>query len=43
MKLCYEGLKDRAAWEAAGVALPKFDWKEMCAATAAEPLSLIHI
>ncbi len=37
MKLCYEGLKDRAAWEAAGVALPKFDWKEMCAATAAEP------
>ncbi len=37
MKLCYEGLKDRAAWEAAGVALPKFDWKGMCAATAAEP------
>lgn len=37
MKLCYEGLKDRAVWEAAGVALPKFDWKEMCAATAAEP------
>ncbi len=37
MKLCYEGLKDRAAWEAAGVALPQFDWKEMCAATAAEP------
>ena len=37
MNLCYEGLKDRAAWEAAGVALPQFDWKEMCAATAAEP------
>ena len=37
MKLCYEGLKDRAAWEAAGVALPGFDWEKMCAATAAEP------
>jgi len=37
MNLCYEGLKARAAWEAAGVALPQFDWKEMCAATAAEP------
>ncbi len=37
MKLCYEGLKDRAAWEAAGVALPKFDWKEMCEATEAAP------
>jgi len=37
MKLSYESIRDRAAWEAAGVALPGFDWKEMCAATEAAP------
>ncbi len=37
MKLCYAGIQDRAAWEAAGIALPEFDWKEMCAATEANP------
>ena len=37
MKLNYEGLRDTAAWSAAGIALPGFDWKEMCAATEAEP------
>ena len=30
MKLNYEGLKARKEWEKAGVALPKFDWKQMC-------------
>ncbi len=29
MKLCYKGLKDRGAWEQAGVKLPGFDWEEM--------------
>ena len=37
MKLNYAGLQDRAAWEAAGIALPEFDWKEMCAQTEASP------
>ena len=37
MKLSYESLKDRAAWEAAGVKLPGFDWKEMHAETEARP------
>ena len=37
MKLSYESLKNRAAWEAAGVKLPGFDWKEMHAETEARP------
>jgi fructuronate reductase len=37
MKLSYETLKDRAAWEAAGVTLPSFDWKEMYAETEQHP------
>ncbi len=37
MKLCYEGLRSRAPWEQAGVKLPAFDWKAMCAATQAAP------
>ena len=37
MKLCYEGLKDRAAWEQAGVRLPAFDWEKMCAETEKSP------
>lgn len=37
MKLSYEGIQDRAAWEAAGVTLPTFDWKEMCAETERRP------
>ena len=37
LNLSYAGLQDRAAWEAAGIALPKFDWKEMCAATEQAP------
>ena len=37
MKLNYEGLKDRAAWTAAGIRLPDFDWQEMRRATEAAP------
>lgn len=37
MKLSYESIQDRAAWEAAGVTLPRFDWKDMHAATEAAP------
>ncbi len=38
MDLNYEGLKDRTAWEKAGVVLPGFDWKEMCQATEKAPV-----
>ncbi len=37
MKLSYQGIQDRAAWEAAGVALPKFDWQAMRAETERAP------
>ncbi len=37
MKLSYKSIQDRAAWEAAGVTLPKFDWKDMHAATEKAP------
>ncbi len=38
MRLNYSGLQDRAAWEAAGVKLPKHDWKAMCAETEQNPV-----
>lgn len=38
MKLSYKGIQDRAAWEAAGVALPNFDWREMVKSTEREPV-----
>ena len=38
MILNYSGLQDREAWEKAGVALPKYDWKAMCAETAENPV-----
>ena len=38
MRLNYQGLQDRAAWERAGVALPRHDWKAMRAATEASPV-----
>lgn len=38
MKLSIQGLKDRAAWEAAGVALPKYDVEAMVAATKKAPI-----
>lgn len=37
MKLSYDSIQDRAAWEALGVKLPSFDWKEMHAETAQRP------
>lgn len=37
MKLCEQGLQNRAAWEQAGVKLPAFDWKAMCAETQKAP------
>ncbi len=38
MILSYSGLRDRAAWEKAGVRLPKHDWKAMCAETERNPV-----
>ena len=38
MILSYTGLQDRAAWEAAGVRLPKHDWKAMVAETEQNPV-----
>ena len=38
MQLNYKGIQDRAAWERAGVQLPKHDWKAMCAETAENPV-----
>ena len=38
MKLSYEGLQAREAWEAAGVKLPKHDWKAMVAETEQNPV-----
>ncbi len=38
MKLTNEGLKDREAWEKAGVALPLYDREQMIRETKAEPI-----
>ena len=38
MQLNYKGIQDKAPWEAAGVQLPKHDWKAMCAETAENPV-----
>jgi len=38
MKLSYQGIQDKAAFEAAGIELPKFDWKTMCAETEKAPV-----
>ena len=38
MILSYNGIQDRAAWEAAGVKLPKHDWKAMVAETEQNPV-----
>ena len=37
LNLNYAGLQDRAGWEAAGVSLPNYDWKAMCAETEKNP------
>ena len=38
MKLTNEGIKDRAAWEAKGYALPAFDRDAMCKKTKESPV-----
>lgn len=38
MKLSYQGIQNRAAFEAAGIALPRHDWAEMAAHTQAHPV-----
>ena len=38
MKLSYQGIQDKSAFAAAGIALPAFDWKAMCAATEEKPV-----
>ena len=37
MRLNYQGLQDKQAWEKAGVVLPKYDWHEVCSATEKNP------
>ena len=37
MKLCLEAIKDKAAWEAAGVAVPSYDVAAVAANTKANP------
>ncbi len=38
MKLSYEGLQDTAAFAAAGISLPKYDWKQMADYTREHPV-----
>ena len=38
MKLNYEGIQNRQAWEAAGVALPGYDWADMAERTEKAPV-----
>ena len=38
MQLNYNGIQDKAAWEKAGVKLPKHDWQAMRAETAENPV-----
>ena len=37
MKLNYQGIQDKAAWEKAGIRLPGFDWRAMADKTAQSP------
>ena len=38
MKLSYQGIQDKQAFEAAGIKLPAFDWKTMAAKTEEKPV-----
>ena len=38
MKLCHQGIQNRAAWEQAGIRLPAFDWKAMRTETDRNPV-----
>ena len=40
MRLNYQGLQDKRAWENIGVVLPKYDWRKVCAATDDNPVWL---
>ena len=37
MKLSYTGIQNPAPWQAAGIALPAFDWKQMADTTEHSP------
>ena len=43
MRLSAEGLKDRAKWEEAGYALPKFDREKVTEATKENPFWIISV
>ena len=38
MNLSYQGIQNKAAFEAAGIVLPRFDWKQMADYTAEHPV-----
>ena len=38
MRLNYQGLQDKQAWEKIGVVLPKYDWRKVCSVTAENPV-----
>ncbi len=38
MILSYQGLKEKEAWQKAGITLPDYDWKAMCQATEEAPV-----
>ena len=38
MQLSYQGIQNKAAFEAAGIVLPRFDWKQMADYTAEHPV-----
>ena len=42
MKLSYEGLKDTAAWEKAGIQLPAYEPRSIAAKTIAAPTG-VHV
>lgn len=37
LKMNAQGLADKAAWAAAGVTLPRYDWEKMCESTRKDP------
>ena len=38
MRLSYQGLQDKQAWEKIGVVLPKYDWRKVCSVTDENPV-----
>ena len=43
MKLSYQGIQDKQAFEAAGIKLPAFDWQTMAAKTEEKPYDFEEI